>query len=321
MALEHPASDADIRMLYRTVLKREAESDAVVRNYTDANVALGDALNVFLTCPEFVERNVPAAGAAIWQARQPGTIETEATDTQLSAMRAHVEKVWSAYGEEQTYWSVLTADKYRDAALDAAALADFYASGFGTYDQIARLLARNGVEAGRIRSVLDFGCGVGRLAAPFVQHLGHYIGVDISAGHLRLARERAAASGLDDTEFMGVGDFLRSDIAYDLYYSLIVLQHNPPPIMREMLRAGLRRVRPGGYALFQIPALIFDYNFSVEHYLAGGWRDSMEMHALPQRVVFAELADAGFRLLEIVPDPFIGPAGISYVYLAEKPGG
>ena len=318
MALEQTASDADIRALYRTVLRREAESDAVVHNYTDANISLGDALSVFLTCPEYVERNVPAASAAIWQARQPGIIESEATDAQLAAMRAHVEKVWSAYGEEQTYWSVLTADKYRDAALDAAALADFYASGFGTFDQIARLLTRNGVESARVRSVLDFGCGVGRLAAPFAQHFGHYMGVDISPGHLRLARERAKASGMADAEFMGVGDFLRSDIAYDLYYSLIVLQHNPPPIMREMLRAGLRRVRPGGYALFQIPALIFDYSFSVERYLAGGWRDSMEMHALPQRVVFAELADAGFRLLEIVPDPFIGPAGISYVYLAEK---
>ena len=318
MALEQTASDADIRALYRTVLKREAESDAVVRNYTDAQVSLGAALDIFLNCPEYVERNVPSGSAAIWRARQPGVVEIDATEAQLAAMRAHIEKVWSAYGEEQTYWSVLTADKYRDDALDATALADFYASGFRTYEQIARLLTRNGIEDAGINSVLDFGCGVGRLAAPFVEHFGHYTGVDISPGHLRLARERAAASALATTDFMSMADFLRSDIAYDLYYSLIVLQHNPPPIMREMLRAGLRRVRPGGYALFQIPAMIFDYNFSVELYLAGGARDSMEMHALPQRAVFAELADAGFQLLEVVPDPFIGTAGISYVYLAQK---
>jgi hypothetical protein len=64
--------------------------------------------------------------------------------------------------------------------------------------------------------------------------------------------------------------------------------------------------------------VIFDYSFSVDHYLAGGARDTMEMHALPQRTVFAELAEAGFRLLELIPDPFIGGAGISYVYLAER---
>lgn len=318
MALEQTASDADIRALYRTVLKREAESDAVVRNYTDAQVTLGAALETFLNCPEYVERNVPSGSAAIWTARQPGIIEVAGTEEQLAAMRAHVEKVWSAYGEKETYWSVLTADKYRDKAMDAAALADFYASGYRTYEQIARLLSRNGIADGRIQSVLDFGCGVGRLAAPFVEHFGRYTGVDISPGHLRLARERAAESALVDTDFMTVADFLRSDIAYDLYYSLIVLQHNPPPIMREMLRAGLQRVRAGGYALFQVPATIFDYSFSVERYLAGGARDSMEMHALPQRAVFADLADAGFQLLEAVPDPFIGTAGISYVYLAEK---
>jgi len=321
VALEQPASDADIRALYRSVLRREAETDAVVRNYTDSNVSLGDALHSFLTCPEFVDRNVPAGSAAIWHARHGGRVETEATDDQLAAMRAHVEKVWSAYGEEQTYWSVLTAGKNRDDALDAAALADFYASGFHTYGEIAPLLARNGIAAGQIASVLDFGCGVGRLAAPFAQHFGHYIGVDISPGHLRLARERAAASGLDDVEFLTAAEFLRSDIASDLYYSVIVLQHNPPPIMREMLRAGLQRVRPGGYALFQIPAAISGYEFSVDQYLAGGWRDSMEMHALPQRAVFAILAEAGFQLLEVVPDPFIGPGGISYVYLAQAQAG
>ena len=318
MALEQTASEEDIRALYRTVLKREAESDAVVRNYTAAQVPLGAALEIFLNCPEYVERNVPSGAAAIWRAREPGSVEVDATEEQLAAMRAHVEKVWSAYGEKETYWSVLTADKYRDQAMDAAALADFYASGHRTYEQIARLLSRNGIAEGRIHSVLDFGCGVGRLAAPFVQRFGHYTGVDISPGHLRLARQRATESGLAAADFMTMSDFLRSDIVYDLYYSLIVLQHNPPPIMREMLRAGLQRVRPGGYALFQVPAMIFDYNFSVERYLAGGARDSMEMHALPQRTVFAELVDAGFQLLEVVPDPFIGTAGISYVYFAEK---
>lgn len=318
MALDQPASDADIRALYRLVLRREAESDAVVRNYTEAGVSIGDALRTFLSCPEYVERAVPDASAAIWNARQPGKIDSIASEDQLAAMRAHVEKVWSAYGVQETYWSVLTADKYRDGALTPAALEDFYASGLTTWRQIAQLLARNGVALDRIKSVLDFGCGVGRLAAPFVAQFGAYIGVDISAGHLRLAREHAAARGLNDAAFMDVRDFLASDIRYDLYYSLIVLQHNPPPIMRTMLRAGLDRVRPGGYALFQAPSTIFDYAFSVEHYLSGGWRDTMEMHALPQRAVFEELAESGFRLLEVVPDPFIGPAGISYVYLAER---
>jgi hypothetical protein len=77
-------------------------------------------------------------------------------------MRAHVGKVWSAYGEEQTYWSVLTADKYRDDILNAAALADFYASGFRTYDQIAPLLARNGIDG----SYAPASAASGRAAAP-----------------------------------------------------------------------------------------------------------------------------------------------------------
>lgn len=321
MALEQPVSEDDVRSLYRAILKREAENDEVVRAYTAQGVSAGDAIRTFLNSTEYVERNIPAAVRAIWQAQNAGKVELDATDEQLAAMRRHVEAVWSAYGEEQAYWSVLTAARYRDDRLDQAALDEFFASGVATCDRIVRMLARNGIDPQRIGSVLDFGCGVGRVAAPFARHFGRYIGVDISPGHLRLARERIEASGAGPADFMIVGDFLQSAIGYDFYHSIMVLQHNPPPIMLEMLRAGLSRVRPGGHALFQIPATIFGYAFSAERYLAGdGRRDSMEMHALPQRAVFAELAANGFRLIEVVPDPHIGDAGISYVYLAEKIG-
>lgn len=319
MALELPVTEEDARTLYRVILGREPESEQVVQTLVASGCPAGEAVHNFLTSAEYSGRAVPAGAQAIWAAPEGGNVDFTATPEQLDAMRAHVADVWSAYGREQTYWSVLTAQQFRDEAIDEAAIDEFYRSGLAGYDNVARLLRRNGVDFTRIGSVLDFGCGVGRVAQPFANAFGRYIGVDISPGHLRLAREWADKAQLADAQFMLMQDFLTSDIRYDLFYSLIVLQHNPPPIMLEMLRAGLSRVKPGGYAFFQIPGSIFGAGFSADRYLAGeGLCNSMEMHALPQRAVFAELAANGFSPLEVVPDPHIGAAGVSYVYIAEK---
>ena len=45
----------------------------------------------------------------------------------------------------------------------------------------------------------------------------------------------------------------------------------------------------------------------------------MEMHPLPQRQVFALLAEHGLIPIEVVPNARIGPSGHSYSFLAQKP--
>ena len=42
----------------------------------------------------------------------------------------------------------------------------------------------------------------------------------------------------------------------DLVYSLIVLQHNPPPVIRLIVRAFLKALNPGGVAYFQVPTTV-----------------------------------------------------------------
>lgn len=318
MALEQPATDPDVRALYAIVLDRVPESEAVVAGHVGGAVSVETLLSSFLASEEYAARTATLAAARMWRQQDPAAVALDATPEQMAAMRAHVRGIWSGFGEEQTYWSVLTADEYRDGAIDEQAIERFYASGADHAADMLALLRRNGADTDAIRDMLDFGCGVARLAEPFLRHVGRYTGVDISPGHLRLARNRAEQRGLA-AGFLDIDGFFASDIAYDLYYSMIVLQHNPPPIMLEMLREGLRRVRPGGYALFQCPAYLHGYRFATDRYLGGEHRnEGIEMHALPQRAVFAALAETGFTPLEVVPDPQIGNIGYSYVYLARK---
>jgi len=82
--------------------------------------------------------------------------------------------------------------------------------------------------------------------------------------------------------------------------------------------SGLRRafalLRPGGLAVFQVPTYARGYAFRLAPYLAGlggGGPDragEIEMHVLPQPVVFLLAREAGCDPLEVLEDLSAGPS-------------
>ena len=63
-------------------------------------------------------------------------------------------------------------------------------------------------------------------------------------------------------------DEIRKLERVDLVYSIMVLQHNPPPVIRLIVREFLRALNPGGVAYFQVPTYMAGYGFDAEAYLA-----------------------------------------------------
>ena len=84
----------------------------------------------------------------------------------------------------------------------------------------------------------------------------------------------------------------------DFFYSLLVLQHNPPPIMAHVLNVALGRLSPGGLCLFQLDTYCENYRFEVGAYLASP-QAGMEMHMLPQPYVHAILRRNDIELIEM----------------------
>jgi trans-aconitate methyltransferase len=109
---------------------------------------------------------------------------------------------------------------------------------------------------------------------------------------------------------------------YDLLYTRIVLQHNPPPVMHHVLNGLLGQLNPGGVAYFQVPTYNAGYSFSIDSYLATDNTTNMEMHYLPQPALFALLARHGCQLLEIREDDAIGLShnAVSNTLLVRKAG-
>jgi hypothetical protein len=86
-----------------------------------------------------------------------------------------------------------------------------------------------------------------------------------------------------------------------------VLQHNPPPLIAALLTRLLNKLRPGGVAYFQVPTYRLNYRFLVDEYLrTASPMDGIEMHVIPQWVLFDILHRCGCRLLECREDHWTG---------------
>jgi 2-polyprenyl-3-methyl-5-hydroxy-6-metoxy-1,4-benzoquinol methylase len=314
-----PATREDVLACYELFLGRAPESPAVIASHLSGERDIWSLISTFYNSPEAVRRRLTQACADISAHQDGRNIEVAAAQEDAERLTTHIAEVWSRYGREEAYFSVLTNPKYLKDHLGIGDIEEFYATGAQEVADFEAVLQRNGIVAERDWTVLELGCGVGRIAEPFARRFRTYIGVDISAEHLGLARNRLAQRVVPNVELLLLSRFLEASPAYDVFFSVIVLQHNPPPIIHQLLDRAVAQLNPGGVAFFQAPCHLYDYAFSVAEYLDGQNRsEHMEMHALPQRVVFELLAKHGLTPIEVTPNARIGPLGFSYGFLARK---
>jgi 2-polyprenyl-6-hydroxyphenyl methylase/3-demethylubiquinone-9 3-methyltransferase len=99
------------------------------------------------------------------------------------------------------------------------------------------------------RTALDVGCGAGLLTEPLARLGAKVTGIDASAEVIAVARDHAAAMGLD----IGyrVGEVAELDGRFDLVTSLEVIEHVADPA--AFLKALAKRLAPGGLLILSTP--------------------------------------------------------------------
>ncbi len=308
-----------VMSLYRLILGREPESIDVVKQHVDSGADELSLLSNFLRSREFLDRglNMNVAARPSYPDRLP--VEVAASKEQLKAMLDGIASKWSEYGNDDPYWSVLTHENFRIENIDVSR-EQFYRTGHGDIAVALQALRRNGIDLRSLKSCIDFGCGVGRLSLALAKHIPTVTGIDISAGHLRLAQHQARETKVSNVNFRLIQniDDISTVPSVDLVLSLIVLQHNPPPVMAEIFARLLRRLNTGGVAYIQMPTFIEGYAFEVKKYLNDEKQD-MEMNYLPQRTIFKIIRDEGCAVLEASEDGSTGNASIvSHTFLIQK---
>ena len=127
-------------------------------------------------------------------------------------------------------------------------------------NRAAAIIENSDIQAGM--TVLDAGCGPGRVSLPAARKVGpegRVVALDIQQGMLDRVREKATNEGLDHIEFRhgGLGDGLLETDTFDRILLVTVLGEIPEPerALAELFGA----LKPGG--LLSVTELIFDPHF------------------------------------------------------------
>jgi 2-polyprenyl-3-methyl-5-hydroxy-6-metoxy-1,4-benzoquinol methylase len=241
---------------------------------------------------------------------QPYSVEYISAPENIQKVLLHIEKIWSDYGKNEAHWSVLTHDAFLKKNLDQDNVEIFYATGKDTMLQVENTLRRCGEwdSLGR-KNCMEYGCGVGRVSFQLAKHFESVTALDISQGHIELAQQRADTSDVKNIIFKKINtlDSLTPESKYDFIFSIIVLQHNPPPIIALIIERFFKQLKSDGIAMFQVPVQIAGYSFSIDDYVAKMHKEkTMEMHMLPQNVIFEIARKNNCYPLEVHNDGWTG---------------
>lgn len=237
---------------------------------------------------------------------------------------------------------MLTQEQFTQANIQTTMDA-FYESGQHNARRLFGTMDRCGIDYSSFRTCIDYGCGVGRVTRWLAGRFERVFAYDISQAHLEVASSYLVGQGIQNVSLAHLTQV--QDVEHlarvDLIYSLIVLQHNPPPVIAYILRRFIRALNPGGVAFFQVPTYRLGYSFSLNEYLANhslepqtseGLQEGratsqvqvkeplMEMHLLPQSTIFEILRQEGARVVDMIEDGWTGSRyqEVSNTFLVQK---
>jgi SAM-dependent methyltransferase len=318
-------SEHDVRIAYQLLLGRLPENEQVVRDHVRISRNLAALRKLFLQSHEF-RAGIGATLGARPLDWPPIAVDLDASPEAIKRLFEHIEANWSELGRKEPHWSVLTDERFKSAALfenDNENITAFYRSGHHAVGSFEIMAKRAGIDFSKYQRVFELGCGVGRVTAVLAEKFPSVCAADISAPHLRIAAEqlsgRVADGRVEWLQLKSPRDLLAVK-PFDVFYSIIVLQHNPPPLMKFLLESILSKLRSGGIAYFQLPTYALGYSFNTKDYLQKARSAAkIEMHVLPQPRLWQLLHDAKCDLLEVREDTAAGDRFfISNTILARK---
>lgn len=304
-SVEQKVVDEYVTALYEFLLKRQPDEggfQAWRGVFADSGLGgFSRALQGFVESAEFKSLYVSRHESSLEEFK-----EFNFSGLDMDVLNALFEKTssyWrgSASSPEEIYWSVLTNDHYR-GVLSEDVITEFLSTGKGDVDRIKKICKEINFEFDACGEFLEYGCGVGRLVANLPDSIKKVNCADFSSAHLAEAEANlrrlkpAAIGGMYKIE--SIYDLCKLPRNQDIVHSVIVLQHNTPPVIEKTVDSLLRLLAPGGIAILHIPIAKAFYQFDVQAYLGDkSSGQSMEMHILPKANIYGVAREAGCEIV------------------------
>ena len=160
---------------------------------------------------------------------------------------------WDRFAAREPYFAVLTEPRFLRARFDGATEATFFETGDEFVSDLYGTVLASVAQHFAPLSVLEYGCGVGRLVIPFARRAEKVTGVDISPAMLKTARHHVDRSGVRNVDLLTVDDFERDSRTFDLVNCFLVFQRLRRAEGVALLRKLAKRVTEGGVGVFHLP--------------------------------------------------------------------
>lgn len=319
------ASEDIIAALYKGILKREPDPAGLAVHLAGLKQrGLLPVVRDILASAEFNRMHFRSPPGLKLNFAPRNEVQTRLSNEDKTKLWKHIQKVWTEFGEKEPYWSVLTNKKFLSDQIQRENLIEaFYESGSRDLTYLDCFLQRNNVQVTRDATIAEFGCGVARVTRFLARRFKRVLAFDVSPSHLAAARERLRKENIDNVEFVLLDgpEGLSRLKGVNLFFSLIVLQHNPPPVICDVLERAFDGLASGGIAFFQAPTYGLGYEFKLHDYYGGLYnKNKMEIHFVPQREIFQLMDRHNMSPIEVRQDHCIGhhDRWLSNTFLARK---
>jgi SAM-dependent methyltransferase len=304
-------SDDDVISVYRALLKRDPESEEVIKSKVANFSTLEALIKAFLESAEFRRKSFPIS-SPLW----PDEVIESLSDSEEDANKQLQRTIsqWQHLGETDPFWSVLTDERFRMSNFSDHE-DEFWNSGISEVEKLDTKLEELGLSLSG-QHCLELGCGTGRLTGPLLRRYSKVTGVDISEGNLSICEDRLRDTNAEFLLLRELSD-LKSVGEVDGVFSLITLQHNLPSVQISLLRILLASLKPGGLAVFQIA--IRGYNY---YHSSATWLDReriMDIHVLPISNVLRVINDLSLDCADVIFDGRTGSGYLSATLIVTKP--
>jgi hypothetical protein len=300
-------------VLYKNLLGRKPENPEVV---TEKVKLLQESFELglcsFLESKEYLDKISSVFSL-------DGQIEYRSSEKVYDELLKRVRKTWGEYADESPFWGVLTEPIYQDSTeLKDFQKELFYKSGKVDVEHLLTVLQKHGKDPAKL-SIFELGAGCGRLTWPLSDNFKfvYYSAINYLKITEKLLRDEdiqnASSIHLDSHESLNLLP------KFDVFYSLITLQHSPPPIQYAILDKIFSNLNFEGLAVFQLVTTKINYSFDVQKYINEDIYDgSMEMHAFPFAAMSELLKKNGLSVLEISEISKTGQYDLSHLFILEK---